>query len=280
MSPAATLSARIAESARVLRERGFPRPAVGMVLGTGLGGLGEALESPRAAAYEEIPHFRRSTVESHAGRLLTGRLAGVSVVAMQGRFHMYEGYSLADVTFPVRVMRALGADVLILTNAAGGLNPLFARGDLMLVDDHINLMGDNPLRGPNEDELGPRFPDMSEPYDRRLLDLAERAGLEERIVLRRGVLAALSGPALETRAEYRFLRLAGADAVTMSSVPEAIVGNHAGMRVLGISVLTDMCLPDALEPVSVPEILRVASEAGPRLARVITAVLTRLSADG
>jgi purine-nucleoside phosphorylase len=203
-------------------------------------------------------------------------LGGVTVVAMQGRVHMYEGYSLREVTFPVRVMRALGAEILILSNAAGGLNPFFGLGDLMLVDDHINLMGENPLRGPNDERLGPRFPDMSEAYDRALLDLAGRVALEERIVTRRGVLAGLCGPALETRAEYRFLRFAGADAVTMSSVPEAIVGVHGGMRVLGISVITDLCLPDALEPVDIAKVIRVANEAEPRLSRLVEAVLSKI----
>jgi purine-nucleoside phosphorylase len=265
---------RIQESAAALAARGFPRPSVGMVLGTGLGRLGEAIRLTAEARFEEIPHFARSTVESHAGRLLAGELAGVPVLAMQGRLHMYEGYSLPQVTFPVRVMRALGAEVLILSNAAGGLNPLFATGDLMLVDDHLNLMGDNPLRGPNDDRLGPRFPDMSEPYDRRLLALTEATALEARLPVRRGVLAALCGPALETRAEYRFLRQAGADAVTMSSVPEAIVGVHGGMRVLGISVITDMCLPDALQPLDIAKVIRVANEAEPRLSRLVELILS------
>jgi purine-nucleoside phosphorylase len=267
---------RIQESAAALSDRGFPRPRAGLILGTGLGRLGESIRLAAEAPFGEIPHFGRSTVESHAGRLLAGELGGVDVVAMQGRLHMYEGYSLRDVTFPVRVMRALGAEILILSNAAGGLDPLFRLGDLMLIDDHINLMGDNPLRGPNDERLGPRFPDMSEPYDRQLLDRAARVGLDERIPLRRGVLAALCGPALETRAEYRFLRFAGADAVTMSSVPETIVGVHGGLRVLGISVITDLCLPDALEPVDIARVIRVANEAEPRLSRLVERVLASL----
>ncbi len=267
---------RIEETAAALSARGFPRPRVGLILGTGLGRLGESIRLAAEAPFEEIPHFGRSTVESHAGRLLTGELGGVTVVAMQGRLHMYEGYSLREVTFPVRVMRALGAEVLVLSNAAGGLDPRFGLGELMLMDDHLNLMGENPLRGPNDERLGPRFPDMSQPYDRALLNLAARVALEERIPLRRGVLAALCGPALETRAEYRFLRFAGADAVTMSSVPETIVGVHAGMRVLGISVITDLCLPDALEPVDIAKVIRVANEAEPRLSRLVERVLARL----
>jgi purine-nucleoside phosphorylase len=267
------LSARIEESAARLRESGFPSPRVAMILGTGLGRLGELIEPVAEIPYDEIPHFPRSTVESHAGKLIAGELAGRTVVAMQGRLHMYEGYTLQEVTFPVRVMRALGAEILVLSNAAGGLNPLFAAGDLMLIDDHINFMGDNPLRGPNEETLGPRFPDMSEAYDRGLAALAERVALAGGLRLQRGVYAALCGPALETRAEYRFLRAAGADAVGMSTVPETIVANHAGMRVLALSVITDMCLPDALHAVDIAQILRVAGEAEPRLARLVELVL-------
>ena len=279
VSTLAGLSARIRESAVRLRELGFPRPDAGLVLGTGLGQLGRVIEPLAEVSYAEIPHFPSSTVESHAGKLLAGVLGGVVVVAMQGRLHMYEGYSLQEVTFPVRVMRALGAEVLIVSNAAGGLNPLYVAGDLMLIDDHINLMGDNPLRGPNDDALGPRFPDLSEAYDRRLAEVAERVALAEGIRLRRGVYAAVCGPALETRAEYRFLRWAGADAVGMSTVPEAIVANHGGMRVLGVSVITDLCLPDALEPVDIAQILRVAGEAEPRLSRLVEGTLRQLGAS-
>jgi purine-nucleoside phosphorylase len=272
-APVAGLGERIQESVDCLRRTGFGRPLVGMVLGTGLGRLGEAIQRIAELSYEDVPHFPRSTVETHAGRLVFGALGGQKVVAMQGRFHMYEGYTLQEVTFPVRVMRALGAEILVLSNAAGGLNPLFSLGDLMLIDDHINLMGDNPLRGPNDDALGPRFPDMSEPYDRQLIAAVERVALAERIRLQRGVYVAVCGPQLETRAEYRFLRWAGADAVGMSTVPETIVARHGGMRVLAISVITDMCLPDALETADIAKIIRVAEEAEPRLARLIELTL-------
>ncbi len=249
-------------------------------MGTGLGRLAESLVPAggvpsEGIPYEEIRHFPRSTSVGHAGRLLAGTLGGRPVVAMQGRLHAFEGHSLQEVTFPVRVLRALGAELLVMTSAAGGLNPLYELGDLMLVDDHINLMGDNPLRGVNEDALGPRFPDMSEAYDRGWLSAAEETALAERMRVQRGVYAAVLGPALETRAEYRFLRTAGADAVGMSTVPEAIVANHAGMNVLAICVITDRCLPDALEPVNVAEILRVAGEAEPRLARLVEGTLER-----
>jgi purine-nucleoside phosphorylase len=217
-----------------------------------------------------------STVESHAGRLLCGTLAGRPVIAMQGRFHRYEGYALQDVVFPVRVLRALGADVLVVSNACGGMHPLWAAGDLMLIADHINLLGDNPLIGPNDDRLGPRFPDMSAPYDAGLRSLARAVATEQRIVLREGVYVAVPGPNLETRSEYRFLRAIGADVVGMSTVPEVIVAIHAGMRVLGVSIITDLCLPDALEPASVEKIIAVASRAEPNLTALVCAVLERL----
>lgn len=267
------LAARVAESAAFLRQRGFAEAPLAMVLGTGLGGLGRAFRPRLEIPFDEIPHVPRATALGHAGRLAAGEFAGLPVHVLQGRLHMYEGLPLSDVAFPVRLLRALGARTLVLTNAAGGLHPLHRAGDLMLLDDHLNLMGDNPLRGPNDDALGPRFPDLSEPYDRRLAAAAEAAALAEGLRLHRGVYAAVCGPSLETRAEYRFLRTAGADAVGMSTVPEAIVANHAGMRVLAIAVITDVCLPDALEPVDVAEILRVADEAGPRLARLLERTL-------
>jgi purine-nucleoside phosphorylase len=217
-------------------------------------------------------------VETHEGRLLFGRIAGRAVIAMQGRFHRYEGYDLQRVTFPVRVLRLLGAETLLVTTACGGMNPLWQAGDLMLLDDHINLLGDNPLIGPNLDELGPRFPDMSEPYDLELQRLAEQCALELGIVLRRGVYVAVTGPNLETRAEYRMLRAMGADVVGMSTVPEVIVARHAGMRVMAVGVVTDACLPDALEPADLPSIIRTARAAEPRLAALLTRVLERLPA--
>jgi purine-nucleoside phosphorylase len=235
----------------VIRKRFARRPDVAIILGTGLGRLAAEIESPVAIEYSDIPYFPLSTVESHAGRLLCGTLANKTVVAMQGRFHRYEGYSLQQVTFPVRVLRALGAGTLVVSNACGGMHPLWKPGDLMLIADHINLLGDNPLVGPNDDRLGPRFPDMSDPYDSGLRELARSVALERGIPLREGVYVAVSGPNLETRAEYRFLRTIGADVVGMSTVPEVIVAVHAGFRVLGVSIITDLCLPYNLQPARV-----------------------------
>ncbi len=267
---------RIRESAKAVNRHTEIRPRVAVILGTGLGGLADELEAESIIPYSEIPGFPVPTVESHSGRLLLGHLSGQPVVAMQGRFHRYEGYSLKEVTFPVRVMRELGAEILIVSNACGGMNPLWDVGDLMMIADHINLLGDNPLIGTNPDELGPRFPDMSEPYDLDLQQLAIDVALDERIVLRRGVYVAVPGPNLETRAEYRFLRMIGADVVGMSTVPEVIVARHGGMRVLGISIITDSCLPDALKPASVEEIIRVAGAAEPKLTLLIKNVVARL----
>lgn len=255
--------------------RGF-HPEAAVVLGTGLGGVAEAVEDAKTVPYDDIPGFPVSTVEGHKGSLLAGRLRGRAILAMEGRFHFYEGYTLREITLPVRVFRALGASTLVLTNACGGLDPLFRSGDVMVMDDHINLMGDSPLRGPNDDALGPRFPDMGRVYDAELVALAEAVARDERLDLRKGVYAALPGPQLETRAEYRMLRTLGAHAVGMSTVPEAIVAVHAGMRVLGFSVVTDMCLPDHLEPVDIRRILKTAAEAGPRLARILIGCIERL----
>jgi purine-nucleoside phosphorylase len=227
--------------------------------------------------YAEIPGFPLSTVETHAGKLLAGRLAGHPVLAMQGRFHRYEGYDLQQVTFPIRVLHELGARTLVVSNACGGMNPLWGPGDLVLLSDHINLLGDNPLVGPNDDRFGPRFPDMSEPYDRGLRAIARAAALELGIVLREGVYVAVPGPNLETRAEYRMLRGIGADVVGMSTVPEVIVAVHQGMRVVGISIITDQCLPDALEPADIERIVATAARAEPQLTRLVTTVVERLS---
>jgi purine-nucleoside phosphorylase len=268
---------QIAEAVRSIRQRSTVEPEVGIILGTGLGGLADEIEVETRLPYAEIPGFPLSTVESHAGRLLLGRLGGRAVVAMQGRFHRYEGYSLAEVTFPVRVMRALGAETLVVSNACGGMNPLWNPGDLVLLSDHINLLGDNPLVGANDDRLGPRFPDMSAPYHPELRALARAVALEQGIVLREGVYVAVPGPNLETRAEYRMLRLIGADVVGMSTVPEVIVAAHAGMRVVGVSIITDRCLPDALEPVEIERIIATARSAEPSLTRLITGVVEQLS---
>jgi purine-nucleoside phosphorylase len=246
---------------------------VGIILGTGLGGLVGEVAVEATFAYGDLPHFPVATVASHAGRLVCGRLAGTTVVAMEGRFHFYEGYSLKQLTLPVRVMRALGCEILVVSNAVGAMNPQYAKGDLMVIEDHVNLMGDNPLIGPNDERLGPRFPDMSHPYDRELLALARRVALEERIPCQQGVLVAVPGPNLETRAEYRFLRALGADVVGMSTVPEVIVAAHAGLRTLGLSVVTDLCLPDALEPVVLEEIIAVANAAEKKLRVLVRRVV-------
>ncbi|HEY7235349.1 MAG TPA: purine-nucleoside phosphorylase [Gemmatimonadaceae bacterium] len=267
---------RVEEAAAVVRERFATPPDVAIILGTGLGRLGAEIETAVVIDYSDIPFFPLSTVESHAGRLLCGTLAGKTVVAMQGRFHRYEGYSLQQVTFPVRVLRALGARTLVVSNACGGMHPLWRAGDLMLIADHINLLGDNPLAGPNDDRLGPRFPDMSDAYDARLRATARAVALAKGIELREGVYVAVTGPNLETRAEYRFLRALGADVVGMSTVPEVIVAVHAGMRVLGLSIVTDMCLPDSLEPATVEKIIAVAKGAEPRLTQLVTGVLQEL----
>jgi len=264
---------QIKEACAFLRAKTSLTPQIGIILGTGLGGLAKEIEVESVVSYEDIPHFPVSTVESHAGRLIFGSLSGKKVMAMQGRFHYYEGYSMQQITFPVRVMKEMGCDTLIVSNACGGMNPNYTPGDIMIIADHINLLGDNPLVGPNEDELGPRFPDMSEPYSRSLIALAEKVALQERIKVQKGVYVAVPGPNLETRAEYRFLRIIGADVVGMSTIPEVIVAVHSSMQVLGLSVVTDSCLPDALQPVNIQEILRIAAEAEPKLTLLMKRVV-------
>jgi purine-nucleoside phosphorylase len=264
---------QIHEAKKAIEARWQGKPRVGIILGTGLGGLVEDIKADVALAYEEIPHFPQSTVHSHAGRLVCGSLGGKQVVAMEGRFHYYEGYTLKQITFPVRVMKALGCDVLIVSNACGGMNPQWAKGDIMLIEDHINLMGDNPLIGKNDDRLGIRFPDMCHPYDPELLAVAQKIALEEKIPCHKGVFVAVPGPNLETRAEYRFLRDIGADVVGMSTVPEVIVGVHANLRILGLSVITDMCLPDALEPAVLADIIAVANQAEKKLRVLVRRVV-------
>jgi purine-nucleoside phosphorylase len=253
---------QVQEAARAIQGKWAGRPQVGIILGTGLGGLVEEVQTEASFTYGELPHFPVSTAPSHKGRLVCGKLAGKTVVAMEGRFHFYEGYSLQQITLPVRVMKALGCQVLIVSNACGGMNPQFAKGDLMAIEDHINLIGDNPLIGPNDDRLGPRFPDMCRPYDP---ELTRRIALEEKIVCHQGVFVAVSGPNLETRAEYRFLRGIGADVVGMSTVPEVIVGVHCGLRNVGLSIITDLCLPDALEPANLADIIATANAAEKKL---------------
>ena len=267
---------QIQEAAAAVRAKWPHAPTAGVILGTGLGKLTEDISEQTVIPYEAIPHFPRSTAPSHRGQLVCGVLGGKRVVVMEGRFHFYEGWSLQQVTFPVRVMKALGAGTLLVSNACGGMNPQWNKGDLMLIEDHINLLGDNPLIGPNDDRLGDRFPDMCNCYDRGLLQLGRRIALEEQIVCHQGVFVAVSGPNLETRAEYRFLRAIGADVVGMSTVPEVIVAVHAKMRVLGVSVITDQCLPDALEPVSLPEIIATANEAEKHLRVLVRRVVAEL----
>lgn len=260
----------------VIRDRTPVQPEVAIVLGTGLGALARDIEGATHIPYADLPGFRRPTVESHAGELILGTLAGRQVAVCSGRFHLYEGYSIAEVVFPVRVLGALGARTLVISNVSGGMHPLWNPGDLVLLADHINLLGANPLTGPNDDTVGPRFPDMSEPYDPELRRVARAAALDLGLLLREGVYVAVPGPSLETRAEYRMLRGLGADVVGMSTVPEVVAAVHQGMRVLGISIITDQCLPDALEPVSVERILAVAGEAEPKLTALVRGVLERL----
>lgn len=269
-----------AAAAAIRARAGWPprtgAPEVAIILGTGLGALGEAIAVESVTDYADIPGFPVATVDSHAGRLLLGTLGGRRVAAMQGRFHRYEGYSLQQVGFPVRVLRALGANTLVASNACGCLREDWSAGDLMLIADHMNLLGDSPLVGPNDGALGPRFPDMSEPYDGALRTTARRVAADHGIALREGVYVAVTGPNLETRAEYRMLRTLGADVVGMSTVPEVIVARHAGMRVLGFSIVTDMCLPESLEPVNIEKILGVARRTEPRLTTLVRGVLERL----
>ena len=266
---------KITEACAAIAAQWPHKPAVGIILGSGLGGVTAAIKDKVTIPYGSIPHFAKSTAHGHAGQLVCGLLEGVPVVVMEGRMHAYEGYPLAQITFPVRVVRRLGAELLVVTNACGGLNPQFRTGDLMVIDDHINLMNDNPLVGINDDRLGPRFPDMSAPYTPVLIDQALEVARRENFVAHRGVYVAVTGPNLETRAEYRFLRVIGADVVGMSTVPEVIVAVHAGMKVLGISVLPDMCLPDALEVATVEKILAVAASAEPKLRALVTAAVRR-----
>lgn len=267
---------QIQEAANFIRASWKTVPEVGIVLGTGLGGLADEITDRVEFPYSSIPHFPRSTAPSHKGQLVCGMLGGKPVMAMEGRFHFYEGYKLQQVTFPVRVMKALGCSVLIASNACGGMNPQFDKGDLMMIEDHINLLGDNPLIGPNDERLGERFPDMCHAYDRELLKKARLIAMEEKIACHQGVFVAVAGPNLETRAEYRFLRTIGADVVGMSTVPEIIVGVHSKMRCVGISVITDMCLPDALEPVSLADIIATANTAEKKLRTLVRRLVQQI----
>jgi len=274
------LFGQVEEAVAAIRRQTPLVPRVAIVLGTGLGGLASQIETTWSAPYEEIPHFPRSTSIGHSGRLVVGTLEGVPVVAMEGRFHAYEGYAYDRITFPVRVIKALGAELLIVSNACGGMNPQYHAGDVMVIDDHINLLGGNPLTGVNDDRLGPRFPDMSQPYDQRLIDRALEIARRENFVAHRGVYVAVSGPNLETRAEYRFLRTIGADVVGMSTVPEVIVAVHAGLRVLGLSIVTDLCFPEALKPAKIEDILAYAEGAEPKLQAIVRGILRDEAAAG
>lgn len=253
------------------------QPQVGLILGSGLGVLADAIENPVYIPYDSIPHFLKSTVEGHAGRFVVGTLNGVQVMAMQGRFHYYEGYSQRDITFPVRVMKALGIDTLIVTNAAGGVNTTFSPGDLMLIEDHINFSGSNPLIGPNEDDLGPRFPDMSSAYTPALLTLARRVGEAQGLQLRSGVYMFFSGPTYETPAEVRMARIVGADAVGMSTAPEVIVAAHMGMKVLGISCITNMAAGILAQPLHHGEVVETAERVRGNFIRLIQGILENLN---
>lgn len=264
------------EALEYIQSKTDMRPNYMLILGTGLGQLADEMTIETVISYDEIPHFPVSTVESHAGKLLFGTLGDKEVVAMQGRFHYYEGYTMNQIVFPVRVLKENGADTLIVSNACGGMNPNYKRGDIMLISDHINLLGDNPLIGPNDNDLGPRFPDMSDPYTERLREIAQNVALNDAIPMHQGVYVALSGPMLETRAEYRYLRLLGSDVVGMSTVPEVTAAVHMGMDVLGISVITDECFPDSLQPVNIEEILDAAAMAEPKMTKVIIGVLEKL----
>lgn len=270
------LRQQLEETTAFIRQHTRVEPEVGIILGTGLGALAKEIDTDAVLPYEEIPHFARSTVEFHAGKLLFGTLGGKRVMAMQGRFHYYEGYTMQQITYPVRLMKHLGAHTLVVSSASGCLNPLFRPGQIVIITDHINLLGDNPLRGVNDESFGPRFPDMSEPYSRALIALAEQVAMEEQIWVQKGVYVAMTGPSLETAAEYRFLRTIGADVVGMSTVPEVIVAVHGGMRVLGLSVITDACFADCLKPADINEILRFAREAEPKLTIIMRKVIERM----
>jgi purine-nucleoside phosphorylase len=272
----ADLFSMLQETEKYIRSQSTTEPEIGIILGTGLGRLAEAIEKETEISYENIPHFPLSTVEEHAGKLILGTLSGRKIFAMQGRFHFYEGYSMPQIVYPVRVMKMMGVKTLIVSNACGGINPLFPPGTIMAITDHLNLLGGNPLIGPNDNRIGSRFPDMAEPYSSELLEKTIVVARENKIPLERGVYAAMTGPCLETRAEYRMLKILGADAVGMSTVPEVIAAVHAGLKVLGLSVITDACLPDALEETDIKKIIAVADRAEPTLVKLIKKVLETL----
>lgn len=258
------------------RKIGSFSPDIGIILGTGLSFMADEVKDKMVIPYAEIPHFPTSTVQGHEGNFVFGTLLGRSVVVMQGRVHYYEGYTLQEVTYPVRIMKFLGVSTLIVSNASGGLNKDFRKGDIMLITDHINFIGDNPLRGPNDESIGPRFPEMREPYNFDLIDLARDVAVKNGIFVREGVYVALPGPSLETRAEYRFLSMIGADAVGQSTVPEVIVANHMNIKVLGISLITNVSPWGHVSPATIDEIIAVGKEQGPKIYTIIKGVLEKL----
>lgn len=270
------ISKKINEATNIIRRRTLVKPSIGIILGTGLGNVANEIEIELIIPYDEISHFPISTVEFHKGNLLFGKLSGKEIVAMQGRFHYYEGYTMDEITFPIRVLKELGIKTLIISNACGSMNPNIRASEIVLIEDHINLLGDNPLIGINDDSFGPRFTDMSEPYSKRLIEIALKVAKRNNIKLHKGVYVAMTGPSLETRAEYRFLRLIGADVVGMSTVPENIVARQMGIEVLGFSVVTDECYPDTLEPVNIELVLATARKAEPDLSLLVREVVKEL----
>jgi purine-nucleoside phosphorylase len=267
---------KISQTARFLEEKGFTGASIAIVLGTGLGSFIDRVEVVQQISYNEIPHFPTSTVEFHKGKLILATVGNKKILIMQGRFHYYEGYSMQQITFPVRVFKELGITSLLLSNASGGMNPEYKKGDLVLLTDHINLQPENPLRGLNEPKLGPRFPDMSQPYDIRLNKIFIKTALDLSVPLKQGIYVAVPGPNLETRAEYRFLRMIGADMVGMSTVPEVIIANQIGLQCAAVSVITDECDPDNLQPVNIEEIIAVAQKADQKLSSVFKGVIEQL----
>ncbi len=267
---------QIQAAANIIRTYTRCKPDVGIVLGTGLGALGEQIKDRAVIPYTDLPHFPQTTLDSHAGELIVGKLNGRTVAALSGRFHYYEGYSMQEITLPVRVLKALGVETIITSGACGGLNPQHAKGDVLIIEDHINLMGANPLIGPNDEAIGPRYPDMSQPYDKRLIRLALDTGIRIGLRCHTGVYVAVAGPNLETRAEYRMLRAIGADVVGMSVVPEVLVAVHAGMKVMGMAIITDMCLPDALQPTDISEIIRVANHAEKKMTAIVAQMMPEI----
>jgi len=270
------LKAKIDESIKYIRTHTNTVPKIAIILGTGLGALADQVSDKLEIPYEDIPHFPTSTLITHAGELVIGKINGKNVVVMNGRLHYYEGYSMQEITYPVRVMKALGANTLIISNAAGSMNPFIDAGDIMIITDHINLMGDNPLIGVNDDSLGPRYPDMYDAYSPELIKLAYEIAMNEKIKVHKGVIVAVAGPNLETPAEYRFLRIIGADAVSMSTVPEVIVAVHSSMKILGLCCITDKCTPEVLGKADIREIIKIAQKTEPKLTRLVCEVIRQL----